>query len=338
MLTKYFKPHIGGVERHVEYLSKELIKRGHKVTIITENVDNKLLDFELISNIKVKRFVYPHLKVFGLLVVWYRMILLIKNILNADLVHVHDVYIWYIPFRIIFPFKPTYMTFHGYEGYPVKSYIKTLRKLYERLANGNICIGDFMKKWYGTNTNIILYGAVSGEYLKKYSTNRNLYDAVFSGRLDAQASVKTYFDAIDLLGKGKLKFNVVVLGSGDYQMRKQNNLILKGEVKNPLRYYRCSKCAFVSRYLAILEAFATRKMVFAVYDNPLKEDYLKQTPFCKYVVLSSTPDELREKVLYYFKERNKADAIVDKAFNWVKKRTWEELTNRYINLWEGKLN
>ena len=35
-LTRSFYPNIGGVEKHVLELSKELIKRGYRITVITE--------------------------------------------------------------------------------------------------------------------------------------------------------------------------------------------------------------------------------------------------------------------------------------------------------------
>ena len=41
MLSKYFYPHIGGVETHVEKVSRELIKLGHKVTVVTMKHDQK---------------------------------------------------------------------------------------------------------------------------------------------------------------------------------------------------------------------------------------------------------------------------------------------------------
>ena len=57
-LTKFFYPHIGGAEKHVLMISRELVKRNHQVTIATQKYDPKLKSFELIQGIKVVRLPY----------------------------------------------------------------------------------------------------------------------------------------------------------------------------------------------------------------------------------------------------------------------------------------
>lgn len=38
-VTSYFEPHIGGVETHVRELSRELVRRGHEVTVLTADTE-----------------------------------------------------------------------------------------------------------------------------------------------------------------------------------------------------------------------------------------------------------------------------------------------------------
>lgn len=38
-VTSYFEPHVGGVETHVRELSRELVRRGHEVTVITADTE-----------------------------------------------------------------------------------------------------------------------------------------------------------------------------------------------------------------------------------------------------------------------------------------------------------
>ncbi|MCK4731975.1 MAG: glycosyltransferase, partial [Methanophagales archaeon] len=52
-----FYPYIGGVENNAFYLSIELVKRGHDVTVICANEPNTKKE-ELIEGIKVKRLSY----------------------------------------------------------------------------------------------------------------------------------------------------------------------------------------------------------------------------------------------------------------------------------------
>ena len=53
-LTHYVWPHIGGVERHVDCVTKELQLKGHEVKIISEN--------------DVKQ---PHIKFLGLIYICF---------------------------------------------------------------------------------------------------------------------------------------------------------------------------------------------------------------------------------------------------------------------------
>ncbi len=61
-VSPYYVPSIGGVVGVVQYISEELIKRGHEVVVYTANRDHKersqfqLAEMELINGVAVKRF------------------------------------------------------------------------------------------------------------------------------------------------------------------------------------------------------------------------------------------------------------------------------------------
>src|SRR6266404_2210228 len=173
-LCRFFYPHIGGVEKHVMEISKRLIKKGHEVTVITEmpaavsDSKKRLLRFEKlelaltesVNGIKIYRIFNGGEDKFKKFRIWKEMLRLQKVIQNADVVHCHDVFFWYLPFRFLYPQKPVYTTFHGYERYPITKSAIRVRKLSEKLSWGNICIGDFIPKWYGTKATIVSYGGV----------------------------------------------------------------------------------------------------------------------------------------------------------------------------------
>ena len=54
-VTPYFAPHFGGVESHVFELSRELLKRGHEVTVVTSRYDRSLPAEETIGGLRVLR-------------------------------------------------------------------------------------------------------------------------------------------------------------------------------------------------------------------------------------------------------------------------------------------
>ncbi len=154
-LTRLYLPHIGGVERHVEGISRVLSRR-HQIKIITTKHEPGMKDYEKIAGIEVYRFVGDSKKeIWG----WLKKN---KYLLDwADVIHAHDVYFWIIPYRLRHWKKKTFVTFHGWEGkFPVPLNNKVVRKISEILARGNICVGDFISKWYGTKPDAVTYGAV----------------------------------------------------------------------------------------------------------------------------------------------------------------------------------
>ena len=224
------------------------------------------------------------------------------------------------------------MTFHGYESYPIPKKAIMLRTIAERLTKGNICIGKFIEKWYGIKSDKISYGVVDVKKFKSIK-RKYKYDAIFASRLDEQTGILTYLDTVKILKENGVIFRLLVLGDGKYRKYADKLAITKGFVKETAPYFQESKYAFVSRYLAILEAFASKKLVFAVYDNPLKNDYLEMTPYRKWIVIERNAVGLAEKINYYLSNQKESDQMVEEAYKWVQNRTWEHMAENYVKLW-----
>jgi len=127
-------------------------------------------------------------------------------------------------------------------------------------------------------------------------------------------------------------FTLTVYGDGPFRDRvKGEGIILKGE--NPFADKEIPKYeyAFVSRYLAILEAMAAKRLVVAHYDNPVKKDYLELTPYKDWIITSRFASDVAKKVIN-LKDKEK-DIMIEKSFSWVKDQTWEKLASGYHTLW-----
>lgn len=251
---------------------------------------------------------------------------------EADVVHCHDVFFWYMPFRFLYPRKPVYTTFHGYESYPIKKKSIIIRKISELLSRGNICIGDFIQKWYYTRPTFVSYGAVTvTKDAPAKETNKP--SAVFIGRLDEQTSILTYAKAFACIKKRFPAFQMTVIGDGVYRNKLNKEIKSIGFKRNADAYLEKYRFAFISRYLGILEAFAAKRLVFAIYDNPVKEDYLKLAPYSKWIVIVNSENDLCNKVAHYLNNPKEEKILVNKAYQWVEKQTWENMTNLYLRLW-----
>jgi glycosyltransferase involved in cell wall biosynthesis len=348
-LTRSYHPNIGGVEKHIEKISEVLLKQGHEITIISEtpsmsdsndyqsnsSTDNLIVN-KNIRIIYIKAGKHDWFKKFR---IWKELIFKFALILQADIVHAHDVYFWYLPFRFLLPFKKSFVTFHGYEGnrLPTRRSI-FMHKISEVLSNGNICIGKFLVKWYGTDADIISYGAVDKRYLKQNGKfNAKYKKGLYIGRLELETGILEYLKAIKVLKDKGIKVSVDVLGEGSLgnaarEFARVNDLPIsfRGFIQNVEKILPEYSFAFVSRYLGILEALAFRLPIIAHYNNAIKKDYLEMTPFSKFIKIAGSKEEIAKGLEEILGRSNKENTD---GYEWVKNNTWEEMVSLYLELW-----
>lgn len=343
--ARLFYPHIGGVEKHVMEISKILIRSGYKVIVITEKISGTQ-DEKVIEGINVKRISTGKDDWFKKFRIWRDIWRYRDLIINADVIHVHDIFFWCLPFRFLYPSKKIFTTFHGYEGNQIpRLKAKFMHKIAEKLSFGNICVGDFLKKWYGTKPNYVTYGAIqilpiNTNTTNKYQLANKRLKIVFVGRLEEETGIMEYLKALKILKEKKYKFEIIVLGDGSLAREAKKfcakygiNASFKGFIKNINVYLSTCDFVFTSRYLGILEALSFEKFVFATYNNEIKKDYLKMAPFAKYISISKDYKELSNQIEYYLRNEQKRNEMIEKGFNWVKNQTWEKIVTIYLKLW-----
>lgn len=336
-LSRLFYPHIGGVEKHLFEISNILAERGHEITIISEKSHSNVVGKQLISSIdkSIKLFYIPisTSETRKKWVIWWWLLKNIKLLKEADIIHCHDVFFWYLPFRYIFPWKKIFTTFHGYESHisPSKKSI-LIRKLSERLSSGNICIGAFIKKWYKTCPDYITYGGVSNTHQIKRKVRSNL-SILFLGRIELDNGVREYEKLLShLLEIGK-KFNFIAIGSKEIN----TSFSIFGGIKTSSNIHEeigKADIVFASSYLSIMEALSQEKMVFSIANSKLKMDYLSLTPFSKWISISASYHELLSSFTSYLSSPNAYQEKLKNASAWTKKHTWESVADVYELLWK----
>lgn len=334
-LTRLFYPHIGGVEKHVYEVSQELIKQGHIVTVITEHLPNTQTE-EMYDGIKIIRFHAGMENKEKKFRIWKWFLHNQHYIKDADIVHCHDVFFWYLPLRFMFFTKKNYITFHGYETvYPPRFSAVFVRKISEILSNGNICIGKFITKWYWTHPTFISYGGVRKDELTKdkYIENNRL-NILFLGRLEKDTGLHVYFQMLEELKKKEIKFTITFCGDGSLRKDAEENGQVLGFVHNVTPYIDKADVVLTSSYLSILQTFARKRLVVATYDNNLKKDYLTLTPFTEAMVISNEPYEIASILLAFEEHKKEYFEEIEKGYDWVKNNTWHEVTNTYLKLWQ----
>lgn len=244
-ISKHKHPHIGGVEKHINQISKQLEKIGYSITTISE------------EDIK-----QPQIKIIGLLYIWIWLFRNRRFIKKADIIHIHDVFIWYLPFRFIFPFKKVFITFHGWEGkYPIPFWNVLNKRVANKLTNGSIAVGKYIEKWYGIKSNFIIYGATG--LRQGYGRQGKIKNSiVWLGRTDNDTG---YIEFQKWLSKQKTKYTVKYVTN----------------VSNPEKYLKTAEYCVPSGYLSYLEAKQYGCKILTFANNPLKEDYWKEIKLLK---------------------------------------------------------
>lgn len=306
-ISNYYYPHIGGVEKHVLEVGKKLLKSNTTVNVLTSKYRKNLKDSEVLSGINIFRISYPKIKFFGLLVIWVKILFThLKLIDKAKIVHVHDVFVWYLPFRILFPRKKVYVTHHGWEGkYPIPLKNILFKKIANKLSTGSICVGEYIENYYGIRFDEIVYGGV----VQPKRINKKEKRIVFLGRLEKDTGL---LKALPQIVKYRQKgYKVDFVGDGRLRRKCEEFGTVHG-FTNPKPYLEKAKVCIPSGYLSCLEAFSYKCEVEVFWQNRLKKDYWRMTPF------------------YNFIQEND----IEGACKWAKRQSWRKISETYIKLWK----
>ena len=335
MLTPLFNPHIGGVETHVEEVSKRLAKMGYEVTVVTSRFSPDLESEEEIKGFRLLR-VGPDIA---------RSILTIasKNDLSrTGIVQVHDYSVffkWLMPLTPLVPKQRIFITFHGYEGTcPPSPRAMRMRAIAESKSKGNMIVGAYIHKWYGTFPTMVSYGGTSpvGTGLHK-----DLLRAVFVGRLERDTSLRKYLEALRMMRNEEgFSYHLDVCGNGsmmkelrDFSVAEKLDVSFHGFVRDAAGFYERAGVAFVPGYLSILEAMSHGCIPVATFDNPLKNDYYQLLPFRRLLSISETPEEIYRQLINLLGDRKRMVKRMKMARAFASNRTWDKVVMAYIRLW-----
>lgn len=328
-LVRLYYPHVGGVEKHVASLSSRLSSRGHKVTVLTTKYKSSLASREKIDGVKIIRFTQPNIKFIGLVYTWLWLLKNVSLINKSDLIHCHDIFIWYLPFRFLFPKKPVFTTFHGRWGkYPIPKIDIFQKRIGAKLSTKIMCIGDYIPKNYGIKADIVSYGATD---IPKRTYKKDEDLVIYVGRLDKDIALQPIFKVFDKIDGKRIEF----CGDGELMAECMQYGKVHG-FSDPRPFYQRAKYCFASGYLTIIEALVHKCLVFIAYNHPLHKDYYQLAPFSEFIVYSSDPNEIFKKFIFYSENPDKTQKQIKRGYEWAKSQTWSKLTGQYLQLWRGE--
>jgi glycosyltransferase involved in cell wall biosynthesis len=157
---------------------------------------------------------------------------------------------------------------------------------------------------------------------------------LFLGRLKQETGALTFLKVIKVLKKKVFNLRIIVAGGGAYgEDFEKEGVKCVGFVSAVKPFINQTLMVFATGYLSIIESTAGKKLVFSTYNNPLREDYLKMSPFAKWIFISDSPYVLASKIEFYLNHQESAKDKIEKAYRWVLNQTWDKMADNYEKLW-----
>jgi len=371
-LAERYWPHGGGVEYHLSQINKQLIADGHTVSVITVAHESGLPKAEVHEGVTIIRIpLLTHvwhtklLSIKGLAFIaktwekfhrWYYTARLIPYLKQAQVVQVHDVYWWIAPWWWLIPGK-LFITFHGYENeFGPSRAQQRWHQLGAAFTDGSLAIGGFHEKWYRVTPTLVSFGAVEpGSKLENgrsqsLSTSHRISSkkrVVFIGRLQEMTGARELVEAVKILPtQVQQKLQIDMYGQGELQDELQKiisqhslPITLHGFKTNARDELYQADIAFVSQYLAILEALVAGVKIISYAGSEFKKEVLQSTPYSDSLEIAQTVNELAELFQKMAEEQDfyisdsERKSSSEKYQQWAQSQTWQVLTNTYYQLW-----
>jgi len=330
-ITPFFKPHLGGVETHVEKITQLLVAQKNQVTILTIQHSPDLKLVEKFAGAEVYRL--PFIAINQKMATWRWMWSQRKQLQAADIIQIHDLVWWLYPFYFFYRQKMA-ITFHGWEGeFPVPLKNKIQRFLASKLVTATIHIGAWIQEFYWDKPDSVIYGGAETTHLENsYQIQKNSINCAYIGRLEAVNEIERYVMLIKNLKKN-LTVKMTWVGDGSYRVACQKIGKVTGMIDQPSNYLQTADYVFANSYLSILEAQSMGKVVVALYSHKLKQRYLESYPGSEYLIMATDPLDAQVKIEELIIDRQKFSVLSSNGQKFARTQTWEKVLHSYEEIW-----
>jgi hypothetical protein len=137
-----------------------------------------------------------------------------------------------------------------------------------------------------------------------------------------------------LLNKKNINYSFTAYGDGELGQELEHFGKIEGFINDIENKIKAADIIFTSSYLTMLQVLAARKIVISVFENKLKEDYLKNSPFAKYIYICKSGEEIYSVIQSIAVESWKTNSMVENGFKWAVGQTWGNVTEKYLKLWK----
>ncbi len=354
IVTSFFYPVEGGAENHVLYISKELEKLDHRVTIHTSNIDrenNKLNSQEIVRGLNVKRYK-----------VWFKIgefasffpgVYKAVKKSDSDIVHVH---VYRNPHNLIpfFTKKPCVLTLHWpeypkglrsrFNDFVIPIFDILIGKILLKKFKILIALNDLEKEWIIDKFGIkaekikIIPNGIPKDYLRIRDRD------IFRKKHGLKGLIVLYFGRIhqskgidQLINNAKFfpEVNFIIMGNGPELKELQvlalslNNIhFISGEITDEEKLQAMSAAdifVYPSHYdafgIAVLEAFSQKCAVITSNQGGLPWVVDK----AGLTFEDNNLEDLKNKLHKLIKNKKLRLKLQKEGYERAKKFTWEKI-------------
>lgn len=299
--THKYPPDIGGVERTVDRIARELVRLGHTVKVVTETPGASTAlgpDRPEVEELRV-----TPIRPFTRLLYWRWMLRHRQEFVECDVLHFHDygTFIhWFLPLWFIIR-KPAYaITFHGFDSWPIRWGDRVFRRVASWCMDVCYGSGSYLLRAYRHRIDHTYVGAPLRRSITE--TPAILDRFVFVGRLAGDTQIDTVVrclrDAaeidgsscdLDLVGDGPLRGALAAMNGTKLRLR------LHGAQEDPIPFLAQGRWVIATGLLAALDAFACERLAILPAFTGLKRSYFESIPGVRdKALLGETPGALTD--------------------------------------------
>ncbi|MBI5127068.1 glycosyltransferase family 4 protein [Candidatus Roizmanbacteria bacterium] len=349
----------GGVQEHILFLTKELRKRGHKITIFgPEKNVLPYINYRVIA----KSVILPVPNGNWGNITLEKKDKIISKIIKQggfDLIHIHEPYIPFINWEIIKDVTlPKVATFHtAWDNDSIVNFINPFISLFKegfsKSFSGVIFVSKIAKKrWQDLcKKNVIkqvIHNAVDRSFFPIKKEKTKIVNLLYVGRIVSRKGLQYLLKAFNKIKKDLPKIKLTILGEGPLRESLKeyvrNNSLgrlvdFKGEIigKEKIRYYQnadifCAPYSDESFALTVLEAMACGLPIVGFKNEAFKE-ILKDYPYKQFLVEPKDTGELAKALKKLIYDEKIRSVISSWSIKESKKYSWEKVAEETEKLY-----
>jgi len=349
-VSDFYYPHIGGITEHIYHLANEFDSMGHRVSILTADIEGDLKPDEKRVIRLGKSMVIPMNQSNARVTGWVNLSKLSNVVNDYDVIHIHGIIAPTLPLLSlkvsrktnIFTFHPTFKSSNLYQI--SKQYLKHYFKRIHGKIAVSVTARDSIAKYFPGDYRIIPNG-VDPNRFKNSGKKKNPFEILFVGRIEPRKGLQFLIDALPRIKKEFPEAKLTVVG-GVY---KDMKLVIPSELKNSVKFLGFVAPSDLPEIFSHASIFVSPAICGESFGIVLLEAMGTQTPVIAssiagyrcviedgkngLLVCPESSKDIADKVITLFKDENLYKTLVKGGLKTVQKYSWDKVAKDILNFY-----